>query len=61
MSFFCVEGRKLECDGCMCCRFTDVEGECYICGATVHIDEEFEYVFGKLYCQECAEEIEEEE
>lgn len=60
MAFFCVEGRKTECDGCGYCRYTDVEGECYSCGTTVYIDDDFEYIGRKLYCEDCADAIHEE-
>lgn len=59
MSFTCVRGG--ECTGCMRCRFTDVEGECYNCGTTVYIDDQYSYICSKLYCEDCAEELDEEE
>lgn len=61
MAYMCARGWGKECNGCMRCRYTDVEGECYSCGATVHIYDDFEYIANKLYCEECANEFHEEE
>ena len=61
MGFFCRKGLKWECDGCGYCRYTDIEGDCSCCGATVYIDEDFKYVLGKLLCESCADDIQAEE
>lgn len=61
MAFFCRKGLKWECDGCGCCRYTDIEGECASCRKTVYIGENFEYIDGRLYCEECADDIQAEE
>ena len=61
MAFFCRKGLKWECDGCGCCRYTDIEGECASCRKTVYISEDFEYIDNKLYCEECADDIQAEE
>ena len=57
MAFFCRKGLKWECDGCGCCRYTDIEGECASCRKTVYIGENFEYIDNKLYCEDCADDI----
>ena len=61
MAYSCVLGRKYECDGCGYCRYTDIEGECASCRKTVYISEDFEYIEGRLYCEECADDIQAEE
>ena len=58
MAYLCINGWGKECDGCMKCMEIEeenrFEGICSECGADIYEEDNFKYIEGELFCEDCS-------